>query len=118
MLSLGLASNLNPALTMIRNYIYDKRPIANGIAMAGRPVFLSTVAPVNTWLFGTFGRRGSFSNLGGLLFNCCVAGFLMSPIGPRPKPAERGTEGRTVLQNINGFIDLSLFEHQGFFSLH
>ncbi|TNN76463.1 Monocarboxylate transporter 1 [Liparis tanakae] len=31
---LGLASNLNPALTMIRNYIYDKRPIANGIAMA------------------------------------------------------------------------------------
>ncbi|XP_035380560.1 monocarboxylate transporter 1a isoform X2 [Electrophorus electricus] len=31
---LGLAFNLNPALTMIGKYFYKKRPIANGIAMA------------------------------------------------------------------------------------
>ncbi|KAE8292746.1 Monocarboxylate transporter 1 [Larimichthys crocea] len=34
---LGLAFNLNPALTMIGKYFYKRRPIANGIAMAGSP---------------------------------------------------------------------------------
>uniref|UniRef100_A0A3Q3E734 Monocarboxylate transporter 1 n=1 Tax=Labrus bergylta TaxID=56723 RepID=A0A3Q3E734_9LABR len=95
---LGLAFNLNPALTMIGKYFYNKRPIANGIAMAGSP----------------FGWRGSFMILGGLLFNCCVAGSLMRPIGPKPKPAEKSTERKTVVQTINSFIDLSLFKHRGF----
>ncbi|XP_075952822.1 monocarboxylate transporter 1-like [Anarhichas minor] len=111
---LGLAFNLNPALTMIGKYFYNKRPIANGIAMAGSPVFLSTMAPINTWLFEKFGWRGSFLILGGLLFNCCVAGPLMRPIGPKPKPAEKSTEKRTVVSTINSFIDLSLFKHRGF----
>ncbi|XP_069547193.1 monocarboxylate transporter 1a [Brachyistius frenatus] len=111
---LGLAFNLNPALTMIGKYFYNKRPIANGIAMAGSPVFLSTLAPLNTWLFDKFGWRGSFLILGGLLFNCCVAGSLMRPIGPKPKPPEKTTERRTVVQTINSFIDLSLFKHRGF----
>eukprot|EP00064_Thunnus_orientalis_P000451 superscaffoldBa00000023_g452 len=111
---LGLAFNLNPALTMIGKYFYKKRPIANGIAMAGSPVFLSTLAPINTWLFEKFGWRGSFLILGGLLFNCCVAGSLMRPIGPKPKPVERSTERRTASQIINSFIDLSLFKHRGF----
>ncbi|KAF7651747.1 hypothetical protein LDENG_00106330 [Lucifuga dentata] len=111
---LGLAFNLNPALTMIGKYFYTKRPIANGLAMAGSPVFLSTLAPLNTWLFDKFGWRGSFMILGGLLLNCCVAGSLMRPIGPKPKPAEKTTERRTVAQTINSFIDLSLFKHRGF----
>ncbi|XP_063328911.1 monocarboxylate transporter 1-like [Pelmatolapia mariae] len=111
---LGLSFNLNPALTMIGKYFYKKRPIANGIAMAGSPVFLSTLAPINTWLFDQFGWRGSFLILGGLLFNCCVAGSLMRPIGPKPKPAEKTTERKTVLQTINSFIDLTLFKHRGF----
>ncbi|KAM9859313.1 monocarboxylate transporter 1a [Aulostomus maculatus] len=111
---LGLSFNLNPALTMIGKYFYNKRPIANGIAMAGSPVFLSTLAPINTWLYDQFGWRGSFLILGGLLFNCCVAGSLMRPIGPKPKPAEKSTERRTVVQIINSFIDLSLFKHRGF----
>lgn len=42
---LGLAFNLNPALTMIGKYFYKRRPLANGLAMAGSPVFLSTLAP-------------------------------------------------------------------------
>ncbi|KAK9404580.1 Monocarboxylate transporter 1 [Crotalus adamanteus] len=37
---LGLAFNLNPALTMIGKYFFKKRPLANGLAMAGSPVFL------------------------------------------------------------------------------
>nr|XP_009675009.1 PREDICTED: monocarboxylate transporter 1-like [Struthio camelus australis] len=40
---LGLAFNLNPALTMIGKYFFKKRPLANGLAMAGSPVFLSTL---------------------------------------------------------------------------
>lgn len=52
--------------------------------------------------------------LGGMLFNCCVAGSLMRPIGPKPKPVERSTERKTVMQTINSFIDLTLFKHRGF----
>lgn len=135
---LGLAFNLNPALTMIGKYFFKKRPLANGLAMAGSPVFLSTLAPLNQILFNVFGWRGSFLILGGLLLNCCVAGSLMRPIGPPPASAggEKskqslqevgkndanadligGTpkkEKRSVLQTINKFLDFSLFKHRGF----
>uniref|UniRef100_A0A3Q1EEU9 Monocarboxylate transporter 1 n=1 Tax=Acanthochromis polyacanthus TaxID=80966 RepID=A0A3Q1EEU9_9TELE len=125
---LGLAFNLNPALTMIGKYFYKRRPIANGIAMAGSPVFLSTLAPLNSWLYDEFGWRGSFLILGGLLLNCCVAGSLMRPIGAKPQPPTADSEAgevkktdevqpqpkKTVLQTINSFIDLTLFKHRGF----
>ncbi|KAL4648430.1 monocarboxylate transporter 1-like [Arapaima gigas] len=117
---LGLAFNLNPALTMIGKYFYKRRPIANGIAMAGSPVFLSTLAPLNSWLFDQFGWRGSFLILGGLLLNCCVAGSLMRPIGPRVplKPAasdnNQPAEHRSLVQRISAFIDITLFAHRGF----
>ncbi|KAJ8784720.1 hypothetical protein J1605_008071 [Eschrichtius robustus] len=84
---LGLAFNLNPALTMIGKYFYKRRPLANGLAMAGSPVFLSALAPLNQALFAAFGWRGSFLILGGILLNCCVAGALMRPIGPKPTTA-------------------------------
>uniref|UniRef100_K7F797 Monocarboxylate transporter 1 n=1 Tax=Pelodiscus sinensis TaxID=13735 RepID=K7F797_PELSI len=86
---LGLAFNLNPALTMIGKYFFKKRPLANGLAMAGSPVFLSTLAPLNQYFFGIFGWRGSFLILGGLLLNCCVAGSLMRPIGPKPEQLKK-----------------------------
>ncbi|XP_040086952.1 monocarboxylate transporter 1 [Oryx dammah] len=87
---LGLAFNLNPALTMIGKYFYKRRPLANGLAMAGSPVFLSTLAPLNQAFFMIYGWRGSFLILGGLLLNCCVAGALMRPIGPKPTTVEKG----------------------------
>ncbi|XP_008832195.1 monocarboxylate transporter 1 [Nannospalax galili] len=135
---LGLAFNLNPALTMIGKYFYKKRPLANGLAMAGSPVFLSTLAPLNQAFFGIFGWRGSFLILGGLLLNCCVAGSLMRPIGPKPAEIEKlrskeslqeagksdantdliggnpKGEKRSLFQTINKFLDLSLFAHRGF----
>ncbi|KAB5584085.1 hypothetical protein PHYPO_G00103370 [Pangasianodon hypophthalmus] len=115
---LGLAFNLNPALIMISKYFYKRRPFANGIAMAGTPVLLSTLAPLNSWFYDQFGWRGSFLILGGLLLNCCVAGSLMRPIGPKPKPAVKEVsadgEKKTVMQHINSLIDLSLFKHRGF----
>jgi len=112
--------------------------------MAGSPVFLSTLAPVNQLFFGVFGWRGSFLILGGLLLNCCVAGSLMRPIGPKPdqlkkeptkevlqeagKAVKKGDgdtstdliggktkkEKSTLFQTINKFLDLSLFTHRGF----
>ncbi|KFP43382.1 Monocarboxylate transporter 1 [Chlamydotis macqueenii] len=141
---LGLAFNLNPALTMIGKYFFKKRPLANGLAMAGSPVFLSTLAPVNQLFFGIFGWRGSFLILGGLLLNCCVAGSLMRPIGPKPDQLKKEAnkevlqeagkvvkkddgdtstdliggktkkEKSSVFQTINKFLDLSLFTHRGF----
>ncbi|XP_030077552.1 monocarboxylate transporter 1 [Microcaecilia unicolor] len=138
---LGLAFNLNPALTMIGRYFYKKRPLANGLAMAGSPVFLSTLAPLNQKFYSIFGWRGSFLILGGLLLNCCVAGSLMRPIGLKPGAAkkevaleEAGKKSKeegggdantdllggkpktkpTVFQKINQFLDLTLFTHRGF----
>lgn len=118
---LGLAFNLQPALTMIGKYFYKKRPIANGLAMAGSPVFLSTLAPLNQFLFNRFGWRGSFLILGGLLLNCCVAGSLMRPLGPPPGKAKKEegaviatTEKHTAWQTINKYLDLTLFKHRGF----
>ncbi|XP_059361705.1 monocarboxylate transporter 2-like [Carassius carassius] len=118
----GLAFNLQPALTMIGKYFYKKRPIANGFAMAGSPVFLSTLAPLNQYLINEYGWRGSFLILGGLLLNCCVAGLLMRPLMAPANPA-RALEGKppvvktekaTAWQTVNKYLDLSLFKHRGF----
>ncbi|MCJ8741791.1 hypothetical protein PDJAM_G00074640 [Pangasius djambal] len=136
---LGLAFNLQPALTIIGKYFLLRRPIANGLAMAGSPVFLSTLAPLNQFLFDNFGWQGSFFILGAILLNCCVAGALMRPIEIRKKPSKNqnsdgngaGTENsdsqKVSLVNgeqqtkqtgcascLNKFIDLSLFKHRGY----
>lgn len=127
---------------MIGKYFFKKRPLANGLAMAGSPVFLCTLAPLNQYFYSIFGWRGSFLILGGLLLNCCVAGSLMRPIGPKPDQLKKENKealqevGRvtkeaadvntdliagknkkqktTVFQTINKFLDFSLFTHRGF----
>ncbi|XP_061923116.1 monocarboxylate transporter 2 [Entelurus aequoreus] len=118
---LGLAFNLQPALTMIGKYFAKKRPIANGLAMAGSPVFLSTLAPLNQYLFNHFGWRGSFLILAGLLLNCCVAGALMRPLGPPPSKVKKEAcvttvtkEERSAWKVLNKYLDLTLFRHRGF----
>ncbi|XP_026113888.1 monocarboxylate transporter 2-like [Carassius auratus] len=125
----GLAFNLQPSLTIIGKYFLVKRPIANGLAMAGSPVFLSTLAPLNQFLFDHFGWRGSFLILGGVLFNCCMAGSLMRPIKMRKTTDENDTGKLDVTSQragedeskqsgcatkVNQFIDVSLFKHRGF----
>ncbi|KAM9704889.1 LOW QUALITY PROTEIN: monocarboxylate transporter 2-like [Menidia menidia] len=122
---LGLAFNLQPALTMIGRYFLKRRPLANGLAMAGSPVFLSTLAPLNQFLFNAFGWRGSFLILGGLLLNCCVAGALMRPLAPPPSalapptpalapPTLAPAGGGGAWRMVNRYLDLSLFRHRGF----
>ena len=128
-LGLGLAFNLQPALTIIGKYFYKKRPMANGLAMAGSPVFLSTLAPFNQYLFNTFGWKGSFLILGGLLLNACVAGSLMRPV--EPKQATKKSKNKIGIrendpdvkkshrkksrwERVNKYLDFSLFKHRGF----
>uniref|UniRef100_A0A8D0DAR9 Solute carrier family 16 member 7 n=1 Tax=Sander lucioperca TaxID=283035 RepID=A0A8D0DAR9_SANLU len=50
---LGLAFNLQPALTIIGTYFQVKRPLANGLAMTGSPVVLFTLAPLNQFLLSS-----------------------------------------------------------------
>lgn len=133
---LGLAFNLQPALTIIGKYFLVKRPLANGLTMAGSPVFLFILAPLNQFLLDTFGWRGAFFILGGILLNSCVAGSLMRPIGP--KQNLKGNGGKSAVEDdggstdvglldgeerhqkagcadrVNKLIDLSLFKHRGF----
>ncbi|KAM9342426.1 monocarboxylate transporter 2-like [Pholidichthys leucotaenia] len=140
----GLAFNLQPALTIIGTYFHIKRPLANGLAMTGSPVVLFTLAPLNQFLFDSFGWRGSFLILGSIVLNCCVAGSLMRPVNknvqPQPNtespqcngetteevaaldpstqsadPVIEETQNETKGQSqVHRFIDLSLFKHRGF----
>ncbi|XP_077579647.1 monocarboxylate transporter 2-like [Stigmatopora nigra] len=131
----GLAFNLQPALTIIGTYFHVKRPMANGLAMTGSPVVLFTLAPLNQFLFDSFGWRGSFLILGAIVLNCCVAGSLMRPVNKKvqvqlkSEPHDSDGEGEVrkddqqafEVQNqsdetscIRRFIDVSLFKHRGF----
>lgn len=92
--------------------------------MAGSPVFLCFLSPLNQYLFDNFGWRGSFLILGALLLNCCVAGALMRPIdlfrnSPMARPPSTVDSPNTKLKvswrsNINKFVDFSLFKDRSF----
>ncbi|XP_068010420.1 monocarboxylate transporter 2-like isoform X3 [Melanerpes formicivorus] len=135
----GLALNLQPSVIIIGKYFLKRRPIANGLAMAGSPVMLCTLAPLNQFLFDNFGWRGSFLILGAILLHCCVAGALFRPIGPATvsgktqatgkkdvlKEEVTGNatnaenkmeeeEGKDCCEKINRYLDFSLFKHRGF----
>ncbi|XP_036919720.1 monocarboxylate transporter 4 isoform X2 [Sturnira hondurensis] len=104
---LGLALNFQPSLIMLNRYFNKRRPLANGLAAAGSPVFLCALSPLGQLLQDRFGWRGGFLILGGLLLNCCVCAALMRPleaasVGPGPrKPPRR-------------LLDLSVFRDRGF----
>ncbi|XP_006973388.1 monocarboxylate transporter 2 [Peromyscus maniculatus bairdii] len=124
---LGLAFNLQPALTIIGKYFYRRRPMANGLAMAGSPVFLSTLAPFNQYLFNNYGWKGSFLILGGIFLHSCVAGALMRPVQKTPRKSKskskvgsrhdanmKKVSKMSTAEQINRFLDFSLFKHRGF----
>lgn len=119
----GLALNLNASLTIISKYFLVRRPLANGLAMAGSPVFLCFLAPLNQFLLEGFGWRGSLLILGALMLNCCVAGALMRPPShPRTAALEKvpdQSNGVTRIkescgQNAKKFLDLTFFKDRGF----
>ncbi|XP_015240749.1 PREDICTED: monocarboxylate transporter 2-like [Cyprinodon variegatus] len=121
----GLCFNLNASLTIISKYFLTKRPLANGLAMAGSPVFLCFLAPLNQFLLRHFGWRGSLLILGGMMLNCCVAGALMRPVPQPPHPGSMAPPVEVQQANITKskgscmktaktFVDLSFFKDQGF----
>uniref|UniRef100_H2SUL4 Major facilitator superfamily (MFS) profile domain-containing protein n=2 Tax=Takifugu rubripes TaxID=31033 RepID=H2SUL4_TAKRU len=118
----GLAFNLNASVTIISKYFLVRRPLANGLAMAGSPVFLCGLAPLNQYLLNMFGWRGSLLIIGGLMLNSCVAGALMRPAGSPPvrslageqKEMEKKTGFRSCVKNVQTFMDLSIFKDRGF----
>ncbi|XP_004845964.1 monocarboxylate transporter 3 [Heterocephalus glaber] len=85
---LGLALNFQPSLIMLGLYFERRRPLANGLAAAGSPVFLCALSPLGQVLLERFGWRGGFLLFGGLLLHCCACGAVMrpSPPGPGPRP--------------------------------
>uniref|UniRef100_A0A8C5V1V0 Monocarboxylate transporter 2 n=1 Tax=Microcebus murinus TaxID=30608 RepID=A0A8C5V1V0_MICMU len=125
---LGLAFNLQPALTILGKYFYKKRPMASGLAMAGSPVFLSTLAPFNQYLLDTYGWKGSFLILGGIFLNSCVAGSLMRPLVPKKTTSKsknkiavkaessgvKKIHEKSTWEKINMYLDFSLFKHRGY----
>lgn len=124
----GLSLNLNASLIIISKYFLIRRPLANGLAMAGSPVFLCVLAPFNQYLLVQFGWRGSLLILGALMLHCCVAGALMRPVPLPCKPGSYKIEKtvevqpyntntrlrRRFVKNAKKFLDLSLFKDRGF----
>lgn len=134
----GFSLNLQPSVIVVGKYFLKKRPMANGLAMAGSPVILSTLAPLNQFLFDKYGWRGSFLILGSLLLNCCVAGALFRPIGLQTSKTKKGKsvkdkdpekvnmslgepvkvvtpkEKESCITRFNKVLDLTLFKHRGF----
>ncbi|KAG8511156.1 Monocarboxylate transporter 3 [Galemys pyrenaicus] len=92
---LGLALNFQPSLVMLGLYFERRRPLANGLAAAGSPVFLSALSPLGQRLLELFGWRGGFLLLGGLLLHCCACGAVMRP-PPGPGLRRRGDSAGPV----------------------
>ncbi|KAM4883144.1 monocarboxylate transporter 3 [Thomomys bottae] len=90
---LGLALNFQPSLVMLGLYFERRRPLANGLAAAGSPVFLSALSPLGQRLLERFGWRGGFLLFGGLLLHCCACGAVMRPPGPARAPRAGGGVG-------------------------
>ncbi|XP_042325315.1 monocarboxylate transporter 3 [Sceloporus undulatus] len=86
---LGMALNFQPSLIMLGAYFDKRRPLANGLAAAGSPVFLSALSPLGQVLLETFGWRGGFLIMGGLLLNCCTCGAVMRPLEMSMKSREK-----------------------------
>ncbi|KAG9473581.1 monocarboxylate transporter 4 [Eleutherodactylus coqui] len=109
---LGLALNFQPSLIMLNRYFDKRRPLANGLAAAGSPVFLCCLSPLGQVLQYEFGWRGGFLILGGLLLNCCACGALMRPLEPPKKEKEETKEVEKPKRKK--LLDFSVFKDRGF----
>ncbi|KAG9259505.1 monocarboxylate transporter 3 [Astyanax mexicanus] len=98
---LGLALNFQPSLIMLGCYFDKRRPLANGLAAAGSPVFLSVLSPLGQVLLERYGWRGGFLIMGGLLLNCCTCGAVMRPLRCRVRTtAARGEANALELKEM------------------
>ncbi|XP_048221106.1 monocarboxylate transporter 4 [Perognathus longimembris pacificus] len=105
---LGLALNFQPSLIMLNRYFSERRPLANGLAAAGSPVFLCALSPLGQVLQDRYGWRGGFLILGGLLLNCCACAALMRPLVAAAPP------GGGPPRQARRLLDLRVFRDRGF----
>ncbi|XP_072524168.1 monocarboxylate transporter 4 [Salminus brasiliensis] len=114
---LGLALNFQPSLIMLNRYFSEKRPLANGLAAAGSPVALCCLSPLGQALQYSYGWRGGFLILGGMLLNCCACGALMRPL-IAPKKSEEDQEApkseKEKPKPKSKLLDFSVFKDRGF----
>ncbi|OCT62687.1 hypothetical protein XELAEV_18043775mg [Xenopus laevis] len=107
---LGLALSFQPSLIMLNRYFDKRRPLANGLAAAGSPVFLSVLSPLGQTLQHTYGWRG--------VFHCTVCGALMRPlVAPKKAKVEQAEED--IKKNIENppkkkLIDFTVCKDKGF----
>uniref|UniRef100_A0A8C4SAQ5 Solute carrier family 16 member 8 n=1 Tax=Erpetoichthys calabaricus TaxID=27687 RepID=A0A8C4SAQ5_ERPCA len=106
---LGLALNFQPSLIMLGSYFDKRRPLANGLAAAGSPVFLSVLSPLGQVLLKTFGWRGGFLIMGGLLLNCCTCGAVMRPLETKRKRTRKKHK-----KQKKKLLDFTVFQNRGF----
>lgn len=91
---------------MLGLYFDRRRPLANGLAAAGSPVFLSALSPLGQQLLERFGWRGGFLLLGGLLLHCCACGAVMRPPpGPSLREAPPGGRARRRMLDVTVCAD-------------
>ncbi|XP_042200863.1 monocarboxylate transporter 3 [Callorhinchus milii] len=109
---LGLALNFQPSLIMLGRYFEKRRPLANGLAAAGSPVFLSTLSLLGQVLLDKYGWRGGFLITGGLLLNCCTCGAVMRPLENSKEVSRDKQEVKEMLPGPKGeFGGLELEEN-------
>ena len=108
---LGLALNFQPSPIMLNRYFNKRRPMANGLAAAGSPVFQCALSPLGQVLQDHYGWRGGFLILGGLLLNCCVCAALMRPL---EAPRQSSGSGPAPQRPPRRLLDLSVFRDRGF----
>uniref|UniRef100_A0A8C0IVG9 Solute carrier family 16 member 8 n=1 Tax=Chelonoidis abingdonii TaxID=106734 RepID=A0A8C0IVG9_CHEAB len=102
---------------MLGTYFDKRRPLANGLAAAGSPVFLSALSPLGQVLLEKFGWRGGFLIMGGLLLNCCTCGAVMRPLEAGMKRKMEGSKKTKKQQQPRKgkkLLDFSIFSNRGF----
>ncbi|KAA0725255.1 Monocarboxylate transporter 3 [Triplophysa tibetana] len=99
---LGLALNFQPSLIMLGSYFDKRRPLANGLAAAGSPVFLSVLSPLGQILLNRYGWRGGFLIMGGLLLNCCTCAAVMRPL--QRKERKTRAKGEAFSQELKEML--------------
>ncbi|KAJ8363336.1 hypothetical protein SKAU_G00121670 [Synaphobranchus kaupii] len=104
---LGLALNFQPSLIMLGSYFERRRPLANGLAATGSPVFLTALSPLGQMLLDRYGWRGAFLIMGGLLLNLCTCGAVMRPLESRRRGGH-AAGGEPNTQELRGMLPSKL----------
>ncbi|CAL8282827.1 unnamed protein product [Merluccius merluccius] len=121
---LGFCFSFQPAVTILGHYFVRRRTFANAMSSTGTALGLCTLPILGNYLHTELGWRGSFLVLGAVLFNCCVCGAVMRPLGPRrrcgqplmSRQKENGgtRQGKSGIRALFSSLWASLHKHMAF----